>query len=700
MSIESMLDSDYLEPKLKPSMNKKRSLISSEYDDRLHKHRKYNENQQQQQQQQKPLEKRKTIVTCLHAAVAQKSYGSEKRFLCPPPIISLQHEQENNENTHSTLDHSIFSMSVITEGNNHSNNSNNNSNEKPVEQRTTLDENKNGSFKYLHVTGTAKTKQFCLRVNMNHSMSNNNSSSSSMMYPPFATFFSSPISIISKPSKKTSKARNVSTCVFTTSQISLFNRINSQTVRTKYLTSEKDQLCAKNAAWTPFDIILVRQPTSSAQNALSQNHHHYHHHHQPSITTAGVPLTYGTEIILKDAKTGCCSPNLIIRKVDKSCISHSATGPVSQMQKIALQLASTVSSSSENKQQPLYLSANGRVMTDASSISNTLVDNNNNNNNSNNNNNNNNNNQEENNSNGNGSNHTHSSTWLDYSPSKYLNDNNNNKNENENGEFMTEMVNDYLCWTIIGICKFEYTIEEPIMPPTSTMMTHNSSNSSFSSTSSLSSNSSLSSQTSSPTLQPISPLLSIKNNTNNNSFNHQSLSPSPSSSYHQFKQYSHPHHDISTRTLQPSPPPSPPRTIIPFPMVSSVKYQNKNHTLQIIGQHLIQHLPTSTHSQLLEFWLGGAHGPLRCSYQHTPSSSFTQGNGNIELDLDLPNTQDFLVSHHDLLRNQSNGDRAIELPLLMVRKDNVVYHSGKAIVCHVRSNGDTHWSILDATVAK
>ncbi|CAO3596232.1 unnamed protein product [Absidia cylindrospora] len=639
MSIESMLDSngspehEQRQRIAPPTPTMKRHWLPSTYDDRLHKHRRHDEKpkpapveqQQQQLQHPQPATKQKTTISCLHAAVAQKSYGSEKRFLCPPPMIALEQQ-------HPSAYCPTIAMSVLAEGN-----------DRPVEQCAALDDNKRASFKYLHVTGSSKTKQFCLRVNMTYSSLSGASATknSGMNGPPFATFFSSPISIISKPSKKTAKARNVSSCIFTTSQISLYNRINSQTVRTKYLTSapleSEQQLCAKNSSWSAFDIILVHQPTPppQQQSLTYYNHQQYHHNHQLSVTTAGVPLTYGSHVILKDSQSGVCSPPVIIRKVEKSAIAATALGPVSQMQKIALQLESSVDSADG----PMYLSSNGSIIQDTN-LSDDLDENNNNN---------------------GGPNHAHSSTWLDQCNSKSVPD------PKSTTGAMIEKVDDCFCWTIVGIAKFEYTVDEPMTPP----------------------------QPPSSSLPPTEA--------------RQPLSPSTLSTSHHFASHPqinkhHPQHrqqEIMPRLLQPSPPPSPPRTIVPFPMVSSVSYQQNQHCLDLVGQHLVQHLPSSASPHLLEFWLGGAHGPLPVVQQHHHHhQQHTVTQGNIQLKLELPHTQDFLIAHHDLLVKKAQGDRSLELPLLMVRKDNVVYHSGKSVICHVECNGDTHWAIMDVTVAR
>jgi recombining binding protein (suppressor of hairless) len=49
------------------------------------------------------------------------------------------------------------------------------------------------------------------------------------------------------------------------------------------------------------------------------------------------PVTYGSEIILMDTHSGISTAPLVIRKVDKGKIVSDDGGPVSQMQKIALQ---------------------------------------------------------------------------------------------------------------------------------------------------------------------------------------------------------------------------------------------------------------------------------------------------------------------------------------------------------------------------
>ncbi len=184
-----------------------------------------------------------TTVICLHAAVAQKSYGSEKRFLCPPPVVHIEGPVWH-------LRSQQLSMSVVSENG-----------ERSFEQKAPIDNNMTASFKFLHVTGTAKAKSFQLSLDVAEPAPNaTGSESNALPGRVWASFDSAPVTIISKPSKKTAKTRNISSCILAGGPVSLFNRINSQTVRTKYMTIDHAQLCASNVAWSAFNVNVVRRP--------------------------------------------------------------------------------------------------------------------------------------------------------------------------------------------------------------------------------------------------------------------------------------------------------------------------------------------------------------------------------------------------------------------------------------------------------
>lgn len=263
-----------------------------------------------------------TTVMCLHAAVAQKSYGSEKRFLCPPPIVHIQGPVWQMRSQQ-------LSMAVVSE-----------QGERSFDQKTSLDNNMTGSFKFLHVTGTAKAKSFTLSLDiMDPPSATGEGSGDNAGGRVWASFDSAPVTIISKPSKKTAKTRNISSCILAGGPVSLFNRINSQTVRTKYMTIDSAQLCASNVGWSAFNVNVVRRPEdappvhgmfSRDRKVLCANTHvHYSGGHQA--------VTYGCEVVLSDTLSNIATSPLIIRKVDKGRVSPEDGGPVSQMQKIALQ---------------------------------------------------------------------------------------------------------------------------------------------------------------------------------------------------------------------------------------------------------------------------------------------------------------------------------------------------------------------------
>ena len=185
-----------------------------------------------------------TTVICLHAAVAQKSYGSEKRFLCPPPVVHIEGPVWH-------LRSQQLSMAVVAE-----------SGDRSFEQKAPLDSNMTASFKFLHVSGTAKAKSFQLSLDIAEpSPSLSQEGGEQPNGRVWAAFDSAPVTIISKPSKKTAKTRNISSCILAGGPVSLFNRINSQTVRTKYMTIDNGHLCASNVAWSAFNVNVVRRPT-------------------------------------------------------------------------------------------------------------------------------------------------------------------------------------------------------------------------------------------------------------------------------------------------------------------------------------------------------------------------------------------------------------------------------------------------------
>ncbi|KAI1319553.1 hypothetical protein EDD11_003823 [Mortierella claussenii] len=353
-----------------------------------------------------------TTICCLHASVAQKSYGSEKRFLCPPPIVNIQAPQGDSKSALSSKPQ--VTMSVVCETGD-SNNS--------LGQRSTLEDNLTGTFRYLYVTGSAKAKSFQLKLQVygraclpNGFITSDSSDAeegvvnTADLPAPYAVFDSAPIAIISKPSKKTAKARNVSSCILAGSLVSLFNRINSQTVRTKYMSVQDGEFCAKNSSWSSFSVMIVSNGPSN-QNAGTA--HTKSHHRQPPAQSSA-PITYGAEIILTETATGLQSDRLIVCKVENGRIQENATGPICQMQKVAL-----MSTERGPDGEALYLSAVGNDHQVGRYMDHS----------------------------------TTTKTVLKYQSSTMA---------NGNTDIMKPGSDDFLCWTIVGISKFEYTYFESL----------------------------------------------------------------------------------------------------------------------------------------------------------------------------------------------------------------------------------------------
>ncbi|KAI9321891.1 hypothetical protein BX666DRAFT_1906713 [Dichotomocladium elegans] len=345
-------------------------------------------------------------VMILTSKVAQKSYGTEKRFLCPPPTTVLSgaswwtsdRTASNSDNSQKVRSGPLAppGLTIYISG---EATSQTGSLEWYGENGDAIDNASSSAAtgssdtklsgrcvsKHLHINDADEKRK---RVEVLVKMQLGNGAQ-------LGTFCSKGIKVISKPSKKRQSLKNMELCIHHGTTISLFNRIRSQTVSTKYLgvsnnvpiqgkggpsAAPGNGTCfvARTGSWDPFVIWIVDTSRAPKVAAVPRKHHPTNPNYPPppaialqQMDTAGqYPLVihYNQAVVLQCVTTGLVSPVMVIRKIDKGsmvlggnrlddlsgttggeCGDEAIGDPVSQLHKIAFQIVQDPSIAHSNK---------------------------------------------------------------------------------------------------------------------------------------------------------------------------------------------------------------------------------------------------------------------------------------------------------------------------------------------------------------
>uniref|UniRef100_A0A8C5GIS5 Recombination signal binding protein for immunoglobulin kappa J region b n=1 Tax=Gouania willdenowi TaxID=441366 RepID=A0A8C5GIS5_GOUWI len=279
-------------------------------------------------------------VMILHAKVAQKSYGNEKRFFCPPPCVYLMgsgwKKKKEQMERDGCSEQESQPCAFIGIGN-----SDQEMQQLNLEGKVRMVEIWAGpvthavhpflikpflcfhlpphlqnycTAKTLYISDSDKRKHFMLSVKMFYGNSTD-----------IGVFLSKRIKVISKPSKKKQSLKNADLCIASGTKVALFNRLRSQTVSTRYLHVEGGNFHASSQQWGAFYIHLLDDEESEGEE----------------FTVRDGYIHYGQTVKLVCSVTGMALPRLIIRKVDKQTALLDADDPVSQLHKCAFYLKDT-----------------------------------------------------------------------------------------------------------------------------------------------------------------------------------------------------------------------------------------------------------------------------------------------------------------------------------------------------------------------
>ncbi|XP_072655830.1 recombining binding protein suppressor of hairless-like protein [Canis lupus baileyi] len=109
-------------------------------------------------------------------------------------------------------------------------------------------------------------------------------------------------------------------CISSGSKVSLFNRLRSQTVSTRYLSVEDGAFVASARQWAAFTLHLADEHCSQGDFPPREGY-----------------VRYGSLVQLVCTVTGITLPPMIIRKVAKQCALLDVDEPISQLHKCAFQ---------------------------------------------------------------------------------------------------------------------------------------------------------------------------------------------------------------------------------------------------------------------------------------------------------------------------------------------------------------------------
>jgi hypothetical protein len=156
--------------------------------------------------------------------------------------------------------------------------------------------------------------------------------------PAWASFGSGSLSIVTKPSQKTAKARSMASCMVRDDSFSLWVRIHSQTVRTKYMklelesggAGETPQLTAKTGKWTPFRFEVVRPAAMPPVEVKGRGRARVSSDDKDEI------LTYGSIVRLVDRQSGVRSEPVKLVKVERNEVIVEGTDghPLSEFHRV------------------------------------------------------------------------------------------------------------------------------------------------------------------------------------------------------------------------------------------------------------------------------------------------------------------------------------------------------------------------------